>query len=134
MYKSERYINKISVEKSHYSKSYSLVCIRINFYLKLVLDRLNLRTHFNMNKVSILSAILVALYCANYVSAVTAQASCDCTCNIPTKRNGFRPSFINTIALEDGVCDINKCLTICKKAYPLCESGKAVMKAACKVA
>jgi len=115
---------------------FSFGCKRIYSYFKFVLDRLKLNTHTNsiMNKIAIFSAVLVALFCVNTISADSARATCECTCNIPSKKHSFRPSYINTIVLEDAVCDNRKCLAICNEQYPFCESGKAIMAAVCKVA
>ncbi|CAF1094820.1 unnamed protein product [Rotaria sp. Silwood1] len=85
-----------------------------------------------MHMSTLVSAILIALYCVNFVSAIDSGADCQCICSISTRRGARRAVNIGSSNIETAPCDDNKCVKACKDAYPLCESSRGVMQALCK--
>ncbi|CAF0973954.1 unnamed protein product [Rotaria sp. Silwood1] len=85
-----------------------------------------------MHMSTLVSAILIALYCVNFVSAIDSGADCQCICSISTRRGARRAMNIGSSNIETAPCDNNKCVKACKLAYPLCESSRGEMQASCK--
>ncbi|CAF2444121.1 unnamed protein product [Rotaria sp. Silwood2] len=81
---------------------------------------------------TLLSAILVALYCVSFVSATTGIANCQCKCSVPTKRAAHEPIDIGSVNIRTAACDNDECLRACNDKYPLCESSRGVTQGLCR--
>ncbi|CAF4149008.1 unnamed protein product [Rotaria sp. Silwood2] len=81
---------------------------------------------------TLLSAILVALYCVSFVSATTGIANCQCKCSVPTKRAAHEPIDIGSVNIRTAACDNDECLRACNDKYPLCESSRGVIQGLCR--
>ncbi len=85
-----------------------------------------------MHIYALISTVLVALCCINFVFAGPDGIDCQCICCVPALFAPCSPWKLGYIHLNLTLCDSNKCLSNCKALYNFCERAKGEMQTTCQ--